>query len=61
MIHDFTAQAGQDERRDAYMRELGLEIVRIPASDVMRDPDGVAQAVVDLCAEAAGPSTTQLR
>jgi very-short-patch-repair endonuclease len=60
LVHDFADAATHDQRRDEYMRRLGLRIVRIPASDVMRDPDGVAQAVVDMCAP-AGPSTTQLR
>ena len=61
MIHDFADQAEHDERRDAYMRELGLQIIRIPASDVMRDADAVAQGLVEMCADVAGPSTTQLR
>jgi very-short-patch-repair endonuclease len=60
MIHDFAAQAAHDEARNAYMRELGLQIVRVPASDVMRDPDAIAQALVEMCAGAAGPSTNQL-
>ena len=59
MIHDFADQADHDERRDEYMRQLGLQIIRVPASDVMRDADAVAQALVDMCANAAGPSTTQ--
>jgi very-short-patch-repair endonuclease len=59
--HDFCDQVGHDRKRDAYMRELGLTIVRIPAADLMRDPDAVAQAVIEMCAEGGGPSTTQLR
>jgi very-short-patch-repair endonuclease len=58
-IHDFAAQAVHDERRDAYMRELGLRVVRIAAADLIRDANAVAQALVEMCA--AGPSTTQLR
>ena len=61
LIHDFVDQAERDQRRNAYMRELGLKTVRIPVSEVMRDPDAVAQALVDMCSDAAGPSTTQLR
>src|SRR5437868_2689383 len=33
-FHDFADQVGRDQRRDAYMRELGLRIVRVFASDV---------------------------
>lgn len=59
MVHDFDEQAKHDAGRDAHMRELGLEIVRISAAEVMRDADAVAQALVEMCA--TGPSTTQLR
>ena len=34
-IHDFTVT--RDEKRDEYMRRLGLSLVRIPASEVMAD------------------------
>jgi very-short-patch-repair endonuclease len=54
-IHDFTVE--RDERRDEYMRGLGLTVLRIPAREVMRDTNSVADGVVQLC----GPSTTQLR
>jgi very-short-patch-repair endonuclease len=53
--HDFTAQ--RDDARDAYMRDLGLRVLRIPASDIMRDAISVADGVIML----RGPSTTQLR
>jgi very-short-patch-repair endonuclease len=55
LIHDFTRD--RDERRDEYMRSLGLTILRIPASDVMADALSVANGLVRLC----GPSTAQLR
>ena len=56
MIHDHTVV--RDERRDAFIRELGLTVLRIPALDVMSDAWSVADGVMRLC---AGPSTTQLR
>jgi very-short-patch-repair endonuclease len=59
--HDFSHRAEHDTKRDAYMRALGLAIIRIPAADLMRDPDAVAQALVDMCAAGRCPSTTQLR
>jgi very-short-patch-repair endonuclease len=55
LTHDFTTS--HDERRDEYMRGLGLNILRLPASDVMKDALAVADGLVRLC----GPSTTQLR
>jgi len=53
-IHDFTDE--DDEVRDEYIRGLGLAVIRIAASDVMRDAISVADSLVRLC----GPSTTQL-
>jgi very-short-patch-repair endonuclease len=61
LVHDFAGPADHDERRNAYMRELGLEVVRIPASDVFREAAEVANSLLALCADAVGPSTTQLR
>jgi very-short-patch-repair endonuclease len=55
LIHDFTVE--HDQKRDEYMRTLGLNILRIPASDVMADTFSVADGLVRL----SGPSTTQLR
>ena len=43
------------------MRELELNVVRIPAADILKDSIAVAQSLIDLCSEPAGPSTTQLR
>jgi very-short-patch-repair endonuclease len=61
LMHDFAGPAERDRRRDQYMRKLGLAVVRIPAADVFRDPTGVAESLVVMCADVAGPSTTQLR
>ena len=55
LIHDYTVE--RDFCRDEYLRGLGLSIVRIPASEVMRDATSVADRIIRLC----GPSTTQLR
>jgi very-short-patch-repair endonuclease len=50
-----------DGRRDAYMRSLGLKVVRVAAVDVLADPEAVADGIYRLCEGVAGPSTTQLR
>lgn len=47
-----------DSKRDHYMSSLGLRVIRIPAGDVLADPEAVADAIYRLC-EAEGPSTTQ--
>ena len=61
LVHNFADAVDHDERRNRYMRVLGLKVIRIAASDVFRDPDGIADALVRMCADLAGPSTTQLR
>jgi very-short-patch-repair endonuclease len=48
-----------DGRRDAYMRSLGLTVIRIPAGEVLADPEAVADGIYRLCDAARGPSTTQ--
>lgn len=52
-------RAGDDGRRDAYMASLGLTVIRIPAAEVLADPEGVADGLYRLCESAAGPSTNQ--
>jgi len=48
-----------DGRRDAYMTSLGLRVIRVPAAEVLADPEGVADGLYRLCESVAGPSTTQ--
>jgi very-short-patch-repair endonuclease len=60
-VHDFSAAARRDEARNEYMRGLGFEIIRIPASEVFKDATAVAQNLVAMCGDVIGPSTTQLR
>lgn len=55
--HDERQRA--DRRRDAYMRSLGLSVIRISAADVLADPEAVAHGIYRLCEDVAGPSTTQ--
>ncbi len=45
LIHDTLKQALHDERRDAWMLEKGIVTYRIPASEVMADPDEAALGI----------------
>ncbi len=56
IAHDMSDRLERDARRDEWMRSCGMEVMRIPASDVLRDPDGVAAALVGLCAAPPPPS-----
>ena len=56
-VHD--SRQDSDRMRDAYMRSLGLTIVRIPAAEVLSDPEDVADGIYRLCESLTGPSTAQ--
>ncbi|MBO9545742.1 endonuclease domain-containing protein [Caulobacter sp.] len=47
--HNMGDRPARDERRDAWMVEQGLTVVRYPADEVMRDPIGVADGIWDAC------------
>ncbi|MGE4305408.1 MAG: endonuclease domain-containing protein [Novosphingobium sp.] len=49
IAHDMGDNPDRDERRDAVLQGLGLEVVRIPASDVLKSPEDVAEGLVQLC------------
>jgi very-short-patch-repair endonuclease len=55
--HDWRQDA--DGSRDAYMKSLGLNVVRIGAADVLADPEAVADGIYRLCEAGVGPSSTQ--
>ncbi|VWX51318.1 endonuclease domain-containing protein [Novosphingobium sp. 9U] len=54
--HDMGDRPARDKRRDAWLVERGLKVVRIPATEVLRDPQSVAQSVSILCSAAPPPS-----
>ena len=41
-------QPERDEARDAYLRSVGIEVIRILAVDVLK-PEDIAQAIVRYC------------
>jgi very-short-patch-repair endonuclease len=45
IVHGMGDQAVHDERRDAWLRKQGIEVLRIPASAVMADPDEEADHI----------------
>ena len=59
IAHDMGDRPQQDERRVARLRMLGVEVLRIPASEVLRDIEETAEAIVRHCA--AAPPPTPLR
>lgn len=59
--HDFGDRPQRDDRRANWLKAQGIDVLRIAANEVLRDPDEIAEAVINYCANAANPSTTQLR
>jgi very-short-patch-repair endonuclease len=56
IAHDMGNRPERDARRDAKLRALGVEVIRIPAADVLLDVEGAADAIVRLCADRPPPS-----
>ena len=52
--HDMGNHPQRDEARDAHFRSLGFHVVRIPATEVLRDPVEVAESLALLCAAPSG-------
>ncbi len=68
--HDFGDRPARDEKRTQWLGGEGIDILRIPARDLLADPDAVADALVRLCGEPlhqpspsarAGPPPRELR
>ena len=45
IAHDMGNRPERDESRTAALTERGYQVLRSPAADVLRDPDGVAAAI----------------
>lgn len=56
IAHDLGDRPKRDVSRDARLRALGIEVIRISAADVLRDVDGAADGIVRLCADRPPPS-----
>jgi very-short-patch-repair endonuclease len=51
LAHDLGNRPERDERRDAFLRERGYQVLRIAADEILRDPDSVAASVVAYAAD----------
>jgi very-short-patch-repair endonuclease len=58
MSHDTADRPERDARKDAWLRKRGITVTRIPAVDVGRRIDDVAEAIVRLAMDLSTPSTT---
>ncbi len=51
IAHDMGDRPQRDEARDAWLREHRIDVVRIPARDVLADPVGVAEGIMGLATD----------
>jgi very-short-patch-repair endonuclease len=49
IVHDMGDRPGRDEARFAWFERQGYAVLRIPASDVLKDVEGTAEAIVAAC------------
>ena len=49
VAHDMGEQPERDVLRDSWLREQGIEVVRIPATEVLKSPEDVAESMVRHC------------
>ncbi|MFT4028189.1 MAG: DUF559 domain-containing protein [Novosphingobium sp.] len=49
IAHDMGDRPERDERRAEVIAAEGIELVRIPARDVLRSPEAVAEMIVRYC------------
>jgi len=49
LAHDMSDRAERDKQRDFWLREQGIEVVRIPATEVLKSPELIAETIVRHC------------
>jgi very-short-patch-repair endonuclease len=51
IAHEMGDNPARDERRDAWLHDHGYRILRIPASELQANAEGVLQHILNACAE----------
>lgn len=49
VAHDMGDRPARDDARDAWLSGQGVRVLRVPAGEVLRDVDGVAEGVLRVC------------
>ena len=49
IAHNMGNRPERDEKRNAELRADGIEVMRIPATDVLKSPEEIAEALVRYC------------
>jgi len=53
--HDMGDRPARDDERVTWLKTRGVEVLRVPASDVTKMPDEVVEAIVAACAARLNP------
>jgi very-short-patch-repair endonuclease len=53
--HDMATRSLRDGRRDAWLKERGITVLRIPVSELPREIDETADAIVRMAVELSAP------
>ena len=56
IAHDMGSRPGRDRLRDAWLAECGLQVLRLPAREVLRDAQSVATWLARVCSSKPPPS-----
>lgn len=56
IAHDMADRPERDFRRDEFLTSAGFRIIRIAASDVLRDVGSIAEAMISACRNSPPPS-----
>lgn len=54
-VHGYGDRPHRDEIRTRWLNAKGIEVIRVPAREVLADPDSVANGLLRLCCERATP------
>jgi len=55
--HSFADRPARDRNRDRFLREMGIEVVRCSAREVLADGTAVAAGLIELARGRSAPST----
>ena len=55
-MHNMGDRPERDLERDRWFQERGLQVLRVPAADVLRDPVAIAESLVRFCRPVPPPS-----
>ncbi|OGS49549.1 MAG: hypothetical protein A3J40_13180 [Erythrobacter sp. RIFCSPHIGHO2_12_FULL_63_10] len=47
--HDMGDRSIRDELRDVWLKSCGIEVLRVPATEVLESPEAVAEAILRFC------------